>query len=92
MFEWNNKSKRVIEASTLSCLLLISVLTVTYAYVEPDDWASPEIWVQDLFNDASGGSGQPERELLYLGVDYDATYLYVRWDVEEIPDAIEQIY
>jgi PKD repeat protein len=92
MFGWNNKSKRVIEASTLSCLLLLSVLTVTYAYVEPDDWASPEIWVQDDFNDASGGSGQPERELLYLGVDYDENYLYVRWDVEEIPDAIEQIY
>ncbi|MEE8570615.1 MAG: hypothetical protein V3S97_06455, partial [Candidatus Bathyarchaeia archaeon] len=92
MYWWNEKRKRLIEASTLSILLIISVLAVTYTYAEPDNWNSPAIWVQDSSSDALGANGQEERELLYLGVDYDEDYLYVRWDVEQIPENIEQIY
>ena len=96
----NEESKRWFGASTLSLLLIVSILTVTYAYVEPDSWSSPSIWVQDTntstgilwCDDASGASGQQERELLYIGVDFDEDYLYVRWDVEQVPENIEQTY
>jgi len=47
---------------------------------------------QAWYDDAKGAPGQPERELLYLYVDWDDTYIYVRWDVEESIIATRQIY
>jgi hypothetical protein len=71
----------------------VTVVNAAPTYLEPDDWADPPIWLQDTnktpgpkipwWDDASGAPGQQERELLYVGIEWDETYVYVRWDCEQ---------
>lgn len=95
-------------------LILIPLITfvgipVAQAYVAPNSWSDPKIFLRDMddtpggrgspgnppldpwYDDAKGHSGQPDRELLYVYIDWDETYIYVRWDVEAAPDALDQI-
>jgi hypothetical protein len=59
----------------------------------PGQRGSPESTpVDPWYDDGKGVGGQPERELLYLYLDWDSTYLYVRWDVKKLPDDINQTY
>ena len=92
-------------AILLGTLLMLQTISLAKAFMEPGGWVNPAIYLQDTddtpgqgsgvdpwYDDAKGATGQPERELLYLYVDWDVTYIYVRWDVEESIIATRQIY
>jgi hypothetical protein len=85
-------------------MLVLPGVTVANAlptYLEPDAWTDPAIWLQDTnktpgpkvpwYDDVSG-PGQQQRELLYVGIDWDDTYVYVRWDFEALPEEISSVY
>lgn len=100
-----NRTK-LSRASTLFLLLALLATTITAAksYVEPDNWGSPPIFVQDTADTPGRGPGvdpwyddasipdKPQYELLYIYVDWDDTYLYVRWDVETTVDKLKKAY
>ncbi len=85
-------------------LLALPTVTVVHAapdFLEPDAWSDPPIWLQDTnktpgpkipwYDDVSG-PGQQQRELLYVGIDWDEDYVYVRWDFEALPTEITSVY
>lgn len=96
--------KKVSRASVflmLAVLFLGMTVIAAKAFIEPDGWSDPAIFVQDIhdtpgqrgpeggdpydpwYDDAKGATGNPENELLYVYIDWNNDYLYVRWDAEE---------
>jgi hypothetical protein len=89
-----NKMKvgRVTVLLALATLFLGMTVMTAKAYIEPDDWSNPAIYVQDTNNtpgqgsrylwyeDSKGFEGAAENELLYVYVDWDNDYIYARWD------------
>ena len=96
------KVKLICVLTLLPLFLLATTVPVTRAYMEPDDWLEPSIWMQDTddtpitpggpWYDDNSGPGQPQRELLYVGINWDETYVYVRWDFEATPAEITSVY
>jgi hypothetical protein len=82
-------------------LPVVTVVKAVPTYLEPDGWSDPPIWLQDTnktpgpkepwYDDVSG-PGQQQRELLYVGIDWDEDYVYVRWDFEALPNEITSVY
>jgi hypothetical protein len=90
-------------------MLALPGVTIAEAYVEPDGWTDPALgpiqdtnstpssggtwWIDDAKGAGDGYSGQQQRELLYLFIDFDDDYIYVRWDVEvATPEEFTSIY
>jgi hypothetical protein len=91
----------ILLSAALAITVFMSTTQTAMAYLEPDNWTDPAIWLQDTnqtpgpgipwYDDVSG-PGQQQRELLYVGVDWDDTYVYVRWDVEALPEELTSVY
>ncbi len=60
----------------------------------PGFTAAVDPWYDDTAGRLKPKDPQPQREteLLYVGITWDDTYLYVRWDVAAPPEAITQVY
>jgi hypothetical protein len=98
------KRGKVMKIAVLSMVLLMfTAMTVAVASASSfHDWSSA-IEIQDTDDTPGQGSrhawyedqkgpGQQERELLYVYIDWDSTHLYVRWDVKQAIDEINQTY
>jgi hypothetical protein len=99
-------ARRVSRASALALFVLLFLGTTVIAakaFMEPGSWSDPAISVRDA-DDTPGKNGgvdpwyddskgsQPQTELLYVFIDWDNDYIYVRWDVKASAEEIKQVH